>query len=291
MPSVLVNTNVPSLVAQVNLNRTTKSINDSFTKLSTGIRLNTPFEDPAGYTVAKILKTQIQAFQAASSNAQDGISVLQIAEGTLGVVTDSLQRIRELTVQAANDVNTDQQRNAIENEIQARMSDIQRIVTASSYNGVKLLTGSAVNTRFQIGPDSSVGINTLNIASALAKATATALGVLGTTTSAGFNTISAINFASAGDARKFLSDLDSAIDRLSARRSKIGAFQNQLDAAIENLDLNAQNFTATESRIRDLDIASETAALTQSQILQQAAINILDQANRNPERILALLQR
>ena len=287
---IFINTNVTSIVAQRNLANNTEKLNQSLERLSSGYRINRAADDAAGLTISENLKSQINGINTALQNAQDGISILQITEGTMSVMTDNLQRIRELTVQAANDTNARAQRSAIESEIQARLEDNQRIVKAASFNGIKLLTGSATNARLQIGAESTLSTNTLNITSALATTTATAMGVLGAATSAGFTTISAIQFTTGSVARKFLNDVSAALNQISARRAKVGAMQNELNSTVQNLQLSNQNFTASESRIRDLDVASETARLTQLQILQQASISILSQANQTPNLVLKLLQ-
>lgn len=289
MPLV-VNTNMASLVSQRNLGINTVNLNRSLERLSSGYRINRAADDAAGLTISEGLRSDIRGSKVAVQNAQDGVSILQIAEGTLSVVSDNLQRIRELTVQAANDTNADAQRNAIEQEIKARLSDNQRIVDASQFNGIALLDGTAVNARLQIGSDSNSALNTLDITSALASSSSSAIGLLGAATSTGFQTIASIDITAGSVARKFLNDIDVAIATMSSRRSLIGAFQNELESALANLSLSVENFTASESRIRDLDIASETAIMTKNQILQQASVSILSQANSAPQLVLRLLQ-
>lgn len=295
MPLV-VNTNIASLVAQRNLSINAATFNKSLERMSSGLRINRAADDAAGLTISENLRSQIRGIQTALQNAQDGISILQITEGTLSVLNDNLQRIRELTVQAANDTNSDPQRDAIESEIKARLNDNQRIVQAAQFNGIKLLTGSATNARLHIGANANTAENTLDISSALASSFCTALGLLGAGTSTGWGTIASINFQAVGAttggdiSRRFLNDLDAAITAVSARRSLIGAFQNQLDSTTQNLALGVENFTASESRIRDLDMAAETADMTKSQILQQASVSILAQANQSPSLVLKLLQ-
>ncbi len=288
MPLVL-NTNISSLVAQRNLSTNTSNLSKSMEKLSSGFRINRASDDAAGLAISETLRGQIRGMKTAFQNAQDGISILQITEGSLSVINDNLQRIRELTVQAANDTNGENQRDAIEAEIKKRLEDNDRIAAAAAFNGINLLDGTASAARLQIGANSDEAENTLDVASALATATVTALGLMGATTSTGWQTIGSIDFTSGSVARQFLNDLDAAINVVSARRSLIGAFQNQLDSTLQNLSLGIENFTSSESRIRDLDIAQETAQLTKNQILQQASVSILSQANQSPQLVLSLL--
>lgn len=300
MPLV-VNTNVSSLIAQRNLSTNTNMLNKSLERLSSGYRINRAADDAAGLTISETLRSQIRGINTALQNAQDGISILQITEGTLSVVTDNLQRVRELTVQAANDTNGVAQRDAIESEIKARLFDNQRIVQAANFNGIKLLNGSALlalgSVRLQIGPNADIVENTLDITRALDTASMQMLGMfvdslnpaLGSYSTT-WDSISFINFLNNSNARTFLMDIDRALASVSARRSLIGAIQNQLDSAIQNLSLSGENFSASESRIRDLDMAAETANLTKAQILQQASVSILSQANQAPGLVLRLLQ-
>jgi flagellin len=287
MPLV-VNTNVSSLLAQRNLTNNTSAVNKSIERLSSGYRINRAADDSAGLTISETLRGNVRGLKVALQNAQDGISILQIAEGTLSVVSENLQRIRELTVQAANDTNSTDQRGAIVQEIQTRLRDNERIVQASQFNGIKLLDGSATNARLHIGYGAESTLNTLNISSALASSDSTALTLLGS--SSKFQAISSISFQSGNDARNFLLDLDKSIGKVSSRRSLIGAYQNQLDSSIQNISLGLENFTSSESRIRDLDVAAESANLTKNQILQQASVSILSQANQIPNLVLKLLQ-
>ncbi len=285
----VINTNVASLIAQRNLQISSDAYTASMEKISSGYRINKAEDDPAGLTIAETLQGQILNINTALQNVQDGNSTLQIADGTLSVVTDNLQRIRELTVQAANDTNSSAQRLAIENEIQSRLNDNQRIVQAATFNGVNLLTGSAKGTLLQVGPNASTSMNTINIGSALGTATATAMGLLGATTSTHWNTVGSIDFTNGDKARAFLNDIDRALSAVSQRRSLIGALQNQLGSATKNLQMNSENFSASESRIRDVNIASETSNLTKNQILEEASVSILSQANQAPQMVLKLL--
>ncbi len=288
---LIINTNIASLTSQRNLATNTIMVGKSIERLSSGYRINRAADDAAGLTISETLRSDIRGMKAGLQNAQDGISILQITEGTLSVVQDNLQRIRELTVQATNDTNADNQRNAIESEIKARLQDNQRIVQAAQFNGLKLLTGSTTSARLQIGSGTDVTENTLDISSALMTSYATALGLLGGTTSTGWTTIASIDISTGDKGRQFLNDIDVSLTAVSARRSLIGAVQNALDSAINNLQLSSENFVSSESRIRDLDMASETATLTKGQILQQSSVSVLSQANQAPSLVLSLLSR
>lgn len=290
MPLV-VNTNISSLVAQRNLNNNTVSLGKSLERLSSGYRINRAADDAAGLTMSETLRGDIRGMKMALQNVQDGIGILQIGEGSLSVMNENLQRVRELVVQAANDTNSDDQRNAIELEIKARLEDNDRIASAASFNGIMILDGSETNARLQIGPDSSSAQNTIDITSALASSQASAIGLLGAGTSAGFTSIDDIDITSGSVARQFLADVDVAINAISSRRSRIGALQNQLESTISNLTMGLENLSASESRIRDLDMASESAIYVRNQILQQASVSILSQANQSPSLVLSLLKQ
>lgn len=289
MPTV-VNLNISSLIAQRNLALNKAKVEVSFEKLASGYRINRATDDATGLTISEKLRGQIRGLSQANQNLQDGISILQTAEGTLSVVVDNLHRVRELVIQAASDANDTTQRNAIEDEIKARLEDNQRIVQAAQFNGINLLTGALASARIQIGADSDITENTLDIASALASASMTAIGLLGAATSAGWTTISAINFTDNAISRRFLTDVDNAIRTVASRRGKIGSYQNQLETSEQNLMLTTENLAGSESKIRNVDVAEETAHLSKNQILEQAALSILVQANQTPALVLRLLQ-
>ena len=281
---LIINTNVSSLIAQRKLNSNTQEVRSSFEKLSSGMRINRASDDAAGLSISENLRTQIKGTQKAVSNAQDGVNVLQIAEGALNVISENLQRIRELTVQAANDTNSSTERKAIGMEIQARLDDIDRIANTTQSNNIRLLDGSATKFQLQIGANNSMNENTLSLAAVFTKSTSSALGVSTTVTIASSGALE-----NNSTARAFLDEIDSALGQVLTKRSQIGALQNRLDSTIESLSIAVENFQATNSRIRDLDIAAETAKLTQNQILQQSALGILAQANQAPNLAMKLL--
>lgn len=279
--ALVINTNVASLNAQRNLGVNTSFLQKSLERLSSGYRINRAADDAAGLQISENLRAQIRGVSQAINNAQDGVNLLSVAEGTLSVVQDNLQRIRELAVQAANDTNGTEQRDAIEQEIQARISDINRITQATEFNGIKLLSTTTPGSfRIQLGPNEVAAEDTIDIAatSALGDARATTLG------------IGNLDLGTNSTALTFLGTVDAALTEVSRRRAAIGALQNQLDSAISNLQITNENFQAAESRIRNVDVAAEASRLTRYQILQQAAASILAQSNQSPFLALALLQ-
>ncbi len=279
--SIVINTNVASLDAQRNLSINTTALQKDFQQLSSGYRINSAADDAAGLQISENLQSQIRGIGQAINNAQDGTNMLSVAEGTLSVVQDSLQRIRELVVQAANDTNGTSQRAAITQEITARISDIARMTQASTFNGIKLLSGNynTSSLRLQVGANGSLNLDTINISSALGSATATTLGIKTSTNM----------LVSNQAAERFLLTVDNALSAVSSRRSLIGSMQNRLQSTISNLQISTENFSSSESRIQNVDVASVSADLTKNQILQQASASILAQANQSPQIALKLI--
>ena len=279
---IVINTNVNSILVQRSLSTAASNIGKSLQRLSTGSRINSAADDAAGLTISQDLDSQARGSQVASQNAQAGINLLQTAEGDLGIIQDNLQRVRELTVQAANDTNGTAERAAIESEVTQRMDEVNRLSKASKFNNINLLDGSA-HVKLQIGADAAASTNTLDVTgtnSPLGKATATALGV---------NVTAGKTLASASAASSFITALDTAISKISTRRSTIGSMQNRLDSAIQSLSVKYANMSSAESRIKDTDVASEAASLTKNQILQQASATLLAQANTAPQIALSLI--
>ena len=281
---IVVNTNVNSILVQRSLGTSTTEIGKSLQRLSTGSRINKAADDAAGLTISESLRSQARGSQVASQNAQAGINLLQTAEGDLGIIQDNLQRIRDLAVQAANDTNGSSERTAIESEVQQRLDEITRLSSASKFNTIGLLDGSASSLSLQIGANSGSSTNAINVSTGtvnpLGAADASALGVsitLGTT------------FATASAASAYIDTIDTAISDVSERRSTIGSIQNRLDSAIQSLSIKYENMSASESRIRDVDVSKEAASLTKNQILQQASAQLLAQANQAPQVALSLI--
>lgn len=287
---LIINTNVSSLNAQRSLAKNTNNLQTSMERLSSGYRINRAGDDAAGLQLSENLRTQIRGSQMALANVQDGKNVLNIADGALSVMTSNLQRMRELAVQAANDTYDATQRAAIKLEIDARADDITRISNATAFNGVALLDGNAVAAAMtlQVGPNNVAANDVVTIGGAFAAASdATTLGV---PSDAEFGGVGPIQVDTAANARTTIGLLDTAIVTINTRRATVGSFVNQLESAEENLMISIENFQAAESRIRNVDIAAESARLTQNQILQQSSLAMLSQANQAPQLALQLLQ-
>ena len=280
--SIVINTNVSSILVQRSLQQSTSAISQSLSKLSSGYRITKAADDAAGLTISESLKSQARGAQVAANNAQTGINLLQTAEGDLSIIQDNLQRIRDLAVQAANGTNGTAERNAIKSEVDQRVNEINRIASASSFNAIKLLDGTSSTLSLQIGTKSDTELNAISLTEGtnpLGDASASALGISDIDSA----------FASSSAAGSFISSVDTAISSVSARRSTIGSLQNRLESAITSLNIQYENMSASESRIRDVDVAKEAATLTRNQILQQASATLLAQANQAPAVALSLI--
>jgi flagellin len=280
--SLVINNNIASLIAQKNLRFNTINLTGSIEKLSSGYRINKASDDAAGLSISESLRSQMRGNRQAEGNIQDGVNLLQIAEGGLSVVTENIQRMRELCIQAANGTNGTTERNAIILEIQARISDIDRIAKSTKFNNIFVLDGSiTTNGKIQCGANSTISTNTIDLAPALQKCTTSFIGITLTDTGATWT---------ADNVRTYLNRLDTALSTIMTSRSKIGAYQNRLESTLKSLTIINENVTGAESRIRDLDLSKETANMTKYQILQQASANVLSQANKLPQLALSLLQ-
>jgi flagellin len=242
-------------------------------KLSSGLRINRAGDDAAGLAISEKMRGQVRGLDQASRNAQDGISLIQTAEGALNETHDILQRMRELSVQGANDTNTTADRAEIQKEITQLTEEIDRIANTTEFNTQNLLSGGFSGKSFQIGANSGQTI-TLTIATM----GAAGLGV------------DAIAVSSNTAANTSITAIDAAISRVSSERSKLGAMQNRLEHTINNLSASSENLTAAESRIRDVDMAKEMMNQTKNSILGQAAQAMLAQANQQPQGVLQLLR-
>ena len=271
-----VNTNLPSLGAQRNLEGITKRLGDNYRRLSTGLRITTASDDAAGLAISERLRSHVRSLTQAKRNANDGISLAQTAEGALNEGNSMLIRMRELAVQAANGTISVSDAKTLNEEFQSLVEEVDRIARSTEFNGVRLLDGSASTVHFQVGFGATAGLDTIGLS--LSPALSTTLG------------LQSLDISASGSAGLAMQTLDVAIDRLSSLRGGIGAAMNRLDSTITNLGVAIENLSAAESRIRDLDIADETAELTKNSILQQAAISILAQANAAPQTALQLLQ-
>jgi flagellin len=272
-------TNVAALEANTSLNRTNESLNNNMVRLSSGMRINRAGDDAAGLAISERFKANIVSLDQVKRNANDGISLIQTAEGALNEVSSILIRMRELTVQAATDTVSTGQRGFIQNEFDELRSEIDRIGSTANFNDLDLLDGGFAATAnaltFQV--DLSGDINQ-QIQVQLATVSPSALG------------LDAMALTSTGTARSSLSILDDAIQGVSAQRATLGAAQNRLEAAINNISTQYNNLSAANSRIRDVDVAEETAALARHRILMQSGVSVLAQANQIPQLALQLLQ-
>jgi len=269
-----VNTNLYSLNAQRNLNDVSSRLSKNFSHLSSGLRITSAADDAAGLGISERLRAQTASLDQAGRNAQDGISVVQTAEGALNEVSGNLVRLRELAVQASNGTLSSGDRSALDTEFTALTDEIDRVSSQTKFNGISLLDGSNTSLSIQIGVDSG---DTISVS--LTDTSKSTLGLSGAT----FNLTSATNASAA------LATLDTAIDSVTTARSGLGASQNRLESAYRNVSNTRENLSAAESRIRDVDVARETADLTRNTILQQAAVSVLSQANVAPQLALRLL--
>ncbi|HEY8353596.1 MAG TPA: flagellin [Methylophilaceae bacterium] len=268
-----INHNISALntYRQLALNNT--AVSKSLEKLSSGLRINRAGDDAAGLAISEKMRAQIRGLEMATKNAQDGISLIQTAEGALNEVHAILQRMRELAVQAANDTNTDDDRSALQNEIDQLIQEINRIAQNTEFNTKTLLDGTATGIVFHIGANEGQNI-TLDISDMQAAA----LGVSG------------LDISTQANADTAITTIDDAIKKVSEERAKLGAYQNRLEHTINNLGTAAENLTAAESRIRDVDMAKEMMEFTKNNILVQAATAMLAQANQTPQAVLQLLR-
>jgi flagellin len=272
-----IKSNIQALDAQQKLNTTQMAVNKSFQRLSSGFRINTAADDAAGLAISESMKSQIRSYTVAERNANDAISMTQTAEASLGDMHDILGRMRELAMQAANGDMTVVDRGYIDTEFKSLHSEMGRIEGAARFNGRQLVAATPDNVTFQIGLNNTAsdqitltfgGLNLTSILSA-----STSLG--GATT---------------GNALASLSRIDDAIQNVSTSRAKYGATLNRLDVTISSIQTMRLNITSANSRIRDVDVATETANLSKNQVLAQAGVSVLAQANQLPQLALKLLQ-
>jgi flagellin len=268
-----VNTNVSSINAQRNLFSVNNRLAKNFNHLSTGLRVATAADDAAGLAISERLRSQIRSLSQAERNANDAVSLVQTGEGALNEVSNILVRMRELAVQASNGTVSSDDKATLHNEFEALRDEITRISNSTEFNGIKLLDGSSTQATFQVGIGTSAAINQISVT--LSTMTATALSV------------DQVNIST--DPSTAIDQIDEAINSVSARRGAFGAVQNRLSSTISNLANARENLSAAESRIRDVDVAYETADMTRNSILKQAAISVLSQANMGPQSALALL--
>jgi flagellin len=275
-----INTNVEAFNAYRNMSATEGKLSKSLEKLSSGLRINRAADDAAGLSISEGLKSQVNGFKAATRNAQDGISLLQTAEGALNETTSLLQRVRDLAVQASNNGANDQDaRDAIGREVTQALSEIDRIASATVFGSKNLLDGSVSGGfTFHVGYNGS-SYNTLNVS-----ISAMSSGALNVASSSIVSQITGTNASAA------LASIDAALKTVTTQRSNLGAYQNRLESTISNLGVAVENLSASQSRIRDTDMAEEMTNFSKLQILQQAGTAMLAQSNQLPNGVLSLLR-
>ncbi|WP_339330658.1 flagellin A [Aeromonas hydrophila] len=298
-----INTNVSSLNAQRNLMNTNKSLDTSYTRLASGLRINSAKDDAAGLQISNRLTSQINGLDQGNRNANDGISVAQTAEGAMDEITSMLQRMRTLAQQSANGSNNTDDRTALQQEYSQLMTEIDRVAKDTTFGGQNLLKGGYVGS-FQVGADAGQTITfrmtTAFTISGMASATSGNASVATTTSGEPYqitktagtpvSSTSMSTITAASSAQSAMANLDYMIKVVDSKRAELGAVQNRFDSTIRNQANVSENVSAARSRIRDADFATETANLTKQNILQQAASTILSQANQRPQSALSLLQ-
>lgn len=268
-------TNIAAMASSRALAKTSAEQAKSFERLASGNRINTAADDAAGLSIAEKLRSQIRSLAQAERNANDGVSFVQVAEGGLNETSNILIRMRELAIQAASDTIGDTERGFIDKEIQSLKGEVDRIANVTTFNGTPLLNGKAgKELEFQVGAqkEDRIGFDPSSFNVRIKE-----LGISG------------LNYKSADGARDALDDIDGAIAKVSGARAELGAHQNKLQATMGNLAIQRENYAAARSRIADTDVASETSELVRGNILQQAGIAVLSQANAVPQNALRLL--
>jgi flagellin len=274
--SLVINTNLASLNARGSLDTVSNRLEKNFAHLSTGLRITTAADDAAGLAISERMRAQIRSLSQAQRNANDGISMVQVGEGAMNEMDNILIRMRELAIESNNGTVSASDKDTLNDEFTSLIAEIDRIAQATQFNGVNLLNGSTANVVFQVGANNVTNVDTLSVG--LVSVLASDLG------------ISALDISSAGSATTAISGIDAAINVVVASRGDLGALQNLLQSTITTLGVSVETLTAAESRIRDVDVAAETAELTRNSILQQASISVLAQANVQPQNALKLLQ-
>ncbi|MCU7554979.1 flagellin [Alteromonas sp. ASW11-19] len=274
--SLYVNTNVSALNAQRQLFDVNERLGTSFERLSSGFRINSASDDAAGLQISDKLTSQIQGLNQAVRNANDAISLTQTAEGALSEVTTSLQRIRQLSVQSQNGINSSADRAALQKEVAALKTEMSRVASDTQFGNVNILTGG-FSASFLVGANAGQTISVNLSSSNGASFGASGLGV------------GSVDISTASGASSALTSIDAAISSIGGTRADLGALQNRFQSTIRNLSNVAENLSGARSRIRDTDFAAETAELTRNQIVQQASVSVLSQANQRPQTALSLL--
>ena len=294
---IYVNTNTQSVFAQRALSGNTLGLQKNIEKLSTGFRINKAADDAAGLSISEKLTSQIRGLEKAEQNIGDGISLVQTAEGALGVVQGNVQRIRELMVQGANGTNSENELAAIQREINARVTTVADITAGTEFNGKSLLTGAAAsattfgNTTLQTGSDQGqttvIDFTQINTTTTVATAGSIGAGAVALNTlSVGSTSVAA---GSGNTTASSLNNVDLMLDNISRMRSTLGASQNSLESKADYLNVAKENAMSSRSRIKDVDVAKESSEMIKNQILQQSSAAMLSSANQTPQLALNLL--
>lgn len=273
--ALIINNNPASISAQRNLSNSTGQLQRSVERLSSGLRITRAADDAAGLGLSESLRAQIRSINQSVRNSSDGISLTQIADGAASTIGNLLSRLRELSSQSASGTVGNTERSYIDQEFVALRSEIDRIAQVTEFNGQALTSGTTISFSIAIGFRSGAGNS---LALDLNDITTSSLG------------LSTVNVSTSANATSALANIDSAISAIATARAEYGSIQNRFEATIANLQVTSENLTSAESRIRDADIAAETATFTKNQILVQTGISILAQANNLPKQALALLQ-
>jgi len=272
-----INTNVQALASQRYLGINHNQQNRALEKLASGNRINRAGDDAAGLAISEKLRSNIRSMKQATRNANDGVSLVQVAEGAMNEISNILVRMRELSIQAASDTISDPERGYVDKEVQSLKAEVDRIANSTEFNGVKLLNKTSANLDIQVGIHNNAENDRFIFDTSDKASTLTDLG------------ITDIGTAKKEDAQNNLEKIDSAMLKLSGNRASLGALQNRLSSTINNLNIYSENLSAAQSRIRDTDVAEETSELTRANILSQSTISVLSQANQNPQLALKLL--
>jgi flagellin len=281
--SLSINTNIASINAQRNLSGSQMSLSTSMQRLSSGLRINSSKDDAAGLSIAERMNSQVRGMNVAIRNSNDGISLAQTADGALAQVSNSLQRMRELAVQARNSTNSSSDKNSLNKEFGQLQAEITRVLGGTAFNGKKILGADATTLNFQVGAnttgDDTVSIKTTNMATSdttMTAVTASSAAIDSTADSSAIGTV--------------IDNIDKAIDDVNDTRATFGATQSRFDSIISNLQSGVENQSAARSRIMDADFASETANMSRANVLQQAGTAMIAQANQQPQQVLTLLR-
>ena len=295
--ALTINTNISSLIAQNNLTKATSSLNTAIERMTTGYKINHASDNAAGYSIARNWETQLGSLDVAADNAATGADMLTTLEDTYSLVTSHLQRVRDLTEQAANGTYGSQSLLAIKSEITARLEEVDRIAANCEFNGLKMMTGTMGEISLQVGLDSTDD-SQIKLKEDLFKDAkiASLFTTYGSVTGATINKVAqmcvgydATNDKFSGDASEMLENIDNVINEISSRVTTLGAAQNRIESAIESISVQSENITSSLSTLRDADIAEESSNYIQAQILQQAAATLLSTANQTPSIALNLL--